>query len=560
MINKEPFIEVNHLGPACWEGWEAIGHELNRAIASLGKSKVLVAIECFQGTYVDINLGALKKELSPHATCQTRDIYRDEREIRELVGKDLDFKSNAAKISTHSIEDYFDSEKLDAIRSNISDLDEGIVLIHGTGASKVVAADLIIYSDMSRWEILQRFRRNDISNIGVCNQEYHYEHQHYWSYFIDWRICDKIKKQLIGHCHYFMETNNWQKPKLANADVVRAGFEQATRQPIFMAPFFDPELWDQESIQDLKQEDFEWGFNCDIEEDNVLLRISDMLFETPAINLVYYQASKLLGDSIYRKFGSDVPVKLNFMDGTEDGNQLSLDIYPGADHLMDHYGLRYQQVENYYIMDAKRKARMYVNLKEDVDAQSFKQTLDTQKTTEVTALFNSINLEKHDHLAIPQETIHSNGHQAIILHISTAPQIFKSVLYKDKVPENILPARIEELIAEATHKDRKKVVKNNLKAVNGPMHEELLAPDENSQICISRIWFEKELELETHGIFHIFNLIEGHEIIIEGIDNEFKPFTVHYAETFFIPAGVSEYVIRSASNSRVGLLRVRPNV
>lgn len=560
MINKEPFIEVNHPEQACWEGWEAIGTELNRAIRVLGKSKVVIAVDCFQGTYTDINLNALKETLAPDASCQTKDLYRGEREIRHMVSKDLNSKTGAAKVSTHSIEDYFDPEKLEAIRSNMDMLKSGTILIHGTGASKVLEADLIIYSDISRWEIFQRFRRNDISNLGVSNKTDHFDDQYHWGYFIDWRICDKIKKQLIGTCHYFLEANNWQKPKLANGDVMRAGFDQATRQPIFMAPFFDPELWDQQSINDLKQEDFEWGFNCDIEEDNVLFRISDSLFETPAINLVYYQAAKFLGASVYRKFGSDVPVKLNFVDGTEDGNHLSLDIYPGADHLMDHHGLRYQQVENYYIMNAKRKARMYVNLKENVTKTEFKSALASEKINEVTSLMNSINLEKHDHLAIPQETIHSNGNQAIMLHISTAPQIFKSVLFKDKSIQPALTSKNETLISAAVRHDRKKVIKNNFNTLDSNQHEELLSPDENSQICLSRIWFDKELVQETNGLFQIFNLIEGSEIIVEGFQNEFKPFTVHYAETFFVPAGVSKYIIKSASASRVGLLRVRPNV
>ena len=31
--------------------------------------------------------------------------------------------------------------------------------------------DLLIYADMARWEIQSRFRKNEISNIGVNNKE-----------------------------------------------------------------------------------------------------------------------------------------------------------------------------------------------------------------------------------------------------------------------------------------------------------------------------------------------------------------------------------------------------
>ena len=58
MINKEPFINVNCDEEACWEGWEAIGMELNQAIAALKKKRIVISVECFQGTYTDINLNA----------------------------------------------------------------------------------------------------------------------------------------------------------------------------------------------------------------------------------------------------------------------------------------------------------------------------------------------------------------------------------------------------------------------------------------------------------------------------------------------------------------------
>ena len=560
MTNKEPFVEISHPVKACWEGWGLIGEELKKAVATLGK-KVVIAVECYQGTYLDINLSALKRELAPRTVCQTKDIFRDERDVRALVNKTLDFKSGSVRFSTNCIKDYLEPEKLGSIRKNIGMVQEGIILIYGTGASQITEVDLTVYLDMSRSEILQRFRRNDISNLGVSNQEDDFDRQYKWGYFMDWRICDKIKKQLIGDCDYFLETNNWQKPKLAKGDVVRKGFKQASQQPIFMAPFFDPELWDQRSIKNLKQEDFVLGFNCDIEEDNVLLQISNSLFEIPAINLVYHQGPNLLGASIYKKFGSDVPLKVNYVNAMENGNHLILGIYPSSDSIMEQHGLRYQQTENYYIMDVKGKARMYVDVKSEVSVASFKKALETKKKKEVSILLNPVNLDRHDHLSIPQETIHSNGHQVIMLHISTAPQVFKSLLFKDMASETTLSDHNIELIQNTINTGNKGITKNNIKILPGKssdIQEELLTPQENSQISISRFWFREELALESNEVFNMFNLIEGSEITIEGRSHEFKPFAVNYGETFFMPAGVGKYTVKSSGNKRIGLLRIIP--
>ena len=51
---------------------------------------------------------------------------------------------------------------------------------------------------------------------------------------------------------------------------------------------------------------------------------------------------------------------------------------------------------------------------------------------------------------------------------------------------------------------------------------------------------------DTRDGFHICNLVDGTEAVIESPENAFEPYTVHYAETFIIPASVGAYSVRSA--------------
>jgi hypothetical protein len=44
----------------------------------------------------------------------------------------------------------------------------------------------------------------------------------------------------------------------------------------------------------------------------------------------------------------------------------------------------------------------------------------------------------------------------------------------------------------------------------------------------------------------VLNLVEGEAAIVESPTNAFAPFTVHYAETFIVPAAAGEYVVRPA--------------
>lgn len=560
MINKEPYIEIVSNQDSCWEGWESIAAELKREITRLDKKKVVICVECYQGTYADFNLEALKDKLSPNVTCKARDIYKDEIEIRQLVKKDISI-SSTSKLSTNTIEDYFDQEKLESLRNNIDFIEEGIILIHGIGSHKIWTSDIIVYSDMSRYEILQRFRRNDISNIGVENENDAFESQHKWSYFIDWRICDKLKKQLLVNCDYFLETNNWVKPKLATGQVVRKALEEATTQPFFMAKFFDPELWDStDGSKNSSEDDFSWGFDCDMEQNNVLLKLGNHLFETPAINILYYKPQDLLGASNYRKYGSEMPIRFNFIDNM-DSNNLLLRMYPSSDFLKDHFGINLSQNDNFYIMDTGSRPSIYLGLKEEISTEYFKDYIwsGVQKSA-ITKLLRKIKVKKHDHIFIPSEVIHSNGENLMILHISVAPLIFKSALFVQGERQNAFNHLSKERITDLISLAQNTPYDHLINEISKEEDHEKLAPNGNQIIDLQRIWFTEKKKIETNNIVQVFNLIEGEEVVVESINKGFKPFIVHYTETFIIPAGIREFNISPKKGTRFGLLKASTRI
>ena len=59
-----------------------------------------------------------------------------------------------------------------------------------------------------------------------------------------------------------------------------------------------------------------------------------------------------------------------------------------------------------------------------------------------------------------------------------------------------------------------------------------------------RHWFTGKVDHNTNGVVNILNLVEGREAIVESPAGAFKPFIVHYAETFIVPAAVGAYTVR----------------
>ena len=59
-----------------------------------------------------------------------------------------------------------------------------------------------------------------------------------------------------------------------------------------------------------------------------------------------------------------------------------------------------------------------------------------------------------------------------------------------------------------------------------------------------RHWFTKSVPHDTLGNLNVLNLVEGDSAIVESPSGAFPPLTIHYAETFIVPASVGEYTIR----------------
>ena len=79
--------------------------------------------------------------------------------------------------------------------------------------------------------------------------------------------------------------------------------------------------------------------------------------------------------------------------------------------------------------------------------------------------------------------------------------------------------------------------------------EEKTGLHEREFIETRRRWFSKKTLFNTERSVNVLNLVEGREALIESPSGSFKPYIVHYAETFIVPASVGEYTIRPFGES-----------
>lgn len=565
--DKAPVIRLpKAFTDCCKTGWESITAELRMRIQTLDTPRATLVVECYQGVLDEELIPSLRQAFPEALLLLSEQCMLGEEALNARFKDDITDDEIFGYMTRLKMDCYFDEEKVNQFRSRIQEQDSGLVIVYGTGAAYILPEpDLLVYADMARWEIQMRFRRNEVSNIGVNNKMERASLQYKRGFFVDWRICDRFKKTLIPRWDYVLDTNVAGNPKMATGAAVRAGLSQAVSQPFRVVPFFDPGPWGgqwMKEVCDLDKEapNFAWCFDCVPEENSLYLDFGGVRFELPSIDLVFAHPRELLGDPVYGRFGDEFPIRFDFLDTMQGGN-LSLQVHPLTAYIQEKFGMHYTQDESYYLLDADDKSVVYLGLQENVNPDEMIQALEEAQQTgsfPVEKYVGIYPVNKHDHILIPAGTIHCSGTNGMVLEISATPYIFTFKLWDwgrlglDGRPRPINIAHGQNVIQWNRTESwvRKEILNQTVLIAEGDgWKEEHTGLHKNEFIETRRHWFTRPVLHQTNGSVHVLNLVEGREAIIESPSGAFEPFIVHYAETFIIPEAVKEYTIRPHGES-----------
>jgi mannose-6-phosphate isomerase class I len=559
---KHPCISVSG---TIWSGWDNIISAISAEISIHQHSHIVV--ECYQG----VLHRELEKHLIrlPHSLIISTDtIFKPDDELTVLTRTDVTDDPIFGRITQLTMKDMLDYRKVNAQRERIHKT-QGIIIVYGPGASLLVPnPGLLLYVDMARWEIQLRMKQHIAPNLGFNNNIHEsFSEQYKRGFFIDWRICDKLKKELYNKVDYWLDTNTSGKPRMINRQTFACCMDTAVSQPFRVVPFFDPGPWGGQWMKkkfNLNREmpNYAWCFDCVPEENSLLFEISGTIFEMPAINLVFFRSRKLLGEAVEARFGQEFPIRFDLLDTMQGGN-LSLQVHPDTQYIRDHFGMSYTQDESYYMLEADTDAVVYLGLKKGIDPAAMISDLqDAQigKTPfDVNQYVNSFSVKKHDHFLIPGGTVHCSGKNSMMLEISATPYIFTFKLWDwerlglDGKPRPININRGREVIDWARDTDYAKAQLINRTepiAQGNGWREERTGLHENEFIETRRHWFSVPVQHETGGGVNVLNLVEGDEAVVESPNKLFDPFVVHYAETWIVPAAVGNYTISPYGNGK----------
>ncbi|WP_309617683.1 class I mannose-6-phosphate isomerase [Salinibacterium sp.] len=569
--NKTPATVLT--GHDLWVGAPAWSEILREALSR--SPKPVIVVDAYPGVDFEELKSAAASALPDFTIIDVEtSASRSSEEIDALIGDNITDDRVFGVMSHRTLLDFYNEDALATVASDVARRTSGVVLL-GWGAALVpVPADLVVLADMARWEIQLRqragatsWRRDNSSEDAIRKFKR--------GYFVEWRMADRHKQTLFPVMDYVMDTNlSTAEPKLITAETFRAGLAATVAAPFRVVPFFDPGIWGGQWMREMfelgDEDNYAWCFDCVPEENSLLFDIDGEYFELPSINLVFTHPRELLGELTHARFGAEFPIRFDFLDTMEGGN-LSLQVHPLTGYIQDKFGMVYTQDESYYMLDSEPGAMVYLGLKTNVDKSAMLTALATAadggESFQAEQFINTFPARKHDHFLIPAGTVHASGSGSMVLEISATPYIFTFKMWDwDRVGRDGIPRPISLEHAEANIQWNRDTEWTNRNLV-GQMEqiaegdgwvEERTGLHALEFIDVRRHWFSKAVSHNTHGTVNVLNLVEGAEATVTSPAHAFEPFTVHYAETFIIPAVVGAYTISPSGPSeglRIGTVK-----
>ncbi|MCK9537021.1 MAG: class I mannose-6-phosphate isomerase [Bacilli bacterium] len=536
------------------KGYDHHIFDANEIIKELRKYREGVLVfEIYPGVHIDVFKTKIIEPLDPDLLINIEDYTKTELEINEMLAYNLTDDRVFGIMSHHTIEDFYSEKNIGLVQEKVKSV-SGLRIVYGFGAS-LIEYDYLVYVDITRWEIQLRYRKG-MTNFKTNNPNEDTLRKYKRGYFVEWRVADRIKKNTYKSLDYVIDGST-DDYVMITKDAYDAALHLLTTKPFRLVPYFDPGVWGGQWMKEVcnleeNGSNYAWSFDGVPEENSLKFSFGGKIIELPALNLVFFRAPKLLGERVYGRFGTDYPIRFDFLDTVEGGN-LSLQVHPLTEYIQDKFGIHYTQDESYYILYAEEDSVVYLGVKPDINPERMIEDLERANRGEIVfddeKYINKFPVKTHDHILIPGGTIHCSGKNTMVLEISTSSYIFTFKLWDwgriglDGRPRPVHINHGKESIQfERNTEWVKKNLINRFEKINKV--ETRTGLHEREFIETRRFFFNKKIKTKTEGSFNMLNLVEGAAAVIESPTNQFEPFTVHYAETFIIPENVKEYTIR----------------
>lgn len=508
-----------------------------------------------------------------------REVLKTEEEIHALIDPLLEWDREKdptllyGRIFRGGYEALLDESRAAGFRTRIAGLrsSEGtrrVVVVYGSGCLMPRMRDLYdvrCYFDVTPKESILRIRRGEYANLGdrtarPANQVIRR------CYYADFEMAVHLRGELLreGLLDYYLCSDHPDRLELIPRKALEQIFAALALYPFRCKPVYLEGVWGGTYVKKLRNlpdtmRNCAWVFDLIPMEVSVVVEAGSERLEFPFFTFVQREGEALMGAKCVEKFGGYFPIRFNYDDSYHSTGNMSIQVHSGAQYNHDHFDELGRQDESYYVVVAGHHARTFIGFRDDADIDAFIRVIKlADKEYKPVDYLKYVSYEDSKpglQVMIPAGTVHSSGRNQVVLEIGSLT--IGSYTYKlydylrpdfDGKPRPIHTWHGERnLVRERrTSWVRQNIVQQPREVRSGEGWAEYIVGEHDLlYFTLRRLEFERSIEDDTRGRFHVLTLVDGERVRIRSLDHPERFFDAEYMDMVVVPADMGRYVIEN---------------
>lgn len=544
--------------------------------ACQNKDSYALCIDGYVSAQFDLFIDEVKKLCKqPLHLVNMKEIYKSAKEIEELTMESLPLNYDDdpvllfGKLYNGNMIDLMDQVNLNALIEKLNKKEKGITIIYGMGsAMKEIRqhCDGVAYLDVTPKVAAIRAREEKFINIGdETARPFNLLMRR--NYFVDFEVTVRLRQELLdeNEITFYILNNDETHLQMMPGTALNSLFNSLICYPFRAKPVYLEGIWGGEYIRKIRQiprdisGNIAWIFEFIPMEVSIVVDIDGKLADIPFYTFVQRKGKEMMGAHAHEEFEGYFPIRFNYDDTWHSDGNMSIQVHPDEDFVIENYNEFGRQDEAYYVIATGHDAKTFVGW--NGDGREF---LELAKQSEKDHC--DIDYENYIHhvpsipgrqIMLPAGTIHSSGRNQLILELGSltiGSYTYKVYDYNRKDKEGKVRPIHTKNAEKVLHFERdSKWVDENI-AITPILVEKT---DDYCEYIVGKtdlMYYQtNRIEMHTHaryegknnGQFTVLTLVDGESIKVSSKSHPEFNFTQHYLDVVTIPATIEDYVIEA---------------
>jgi mannose-6-phosphate isomerase class I len=557
---------------------------LSNKLNDTPKKNVIVAFDGYTTADWSRTINLLSQQLSAKGVKLEKisfaDVYKSEDEINEMIHPYLDWDKSKdptllfGRIFKGGYQALLDSQKVAKLceyleGAHAQNVEQGrVIVVFGNGcliSSMRKFYDLRCWFDVTPKESILRIRRGAYANLGDAvarpvNQVIRR------CYYVDFELAVHLRGELLQNdiLDFYLPSDHPDGVQLIPRESFNKICSSLAKYPFRCKPVYLEGVWGGTYVKKLRNlpdamRNCAWVFDLIPMEVSIVVEAEGKQVELPFFTFVQREGESIMGRLCVDKFGGYFPIRFNYDDSYHSTGNMSIQVHSGYEYNKNNFDELGRQDESYYVVVSGHHAKTFIGFRDDADIDQFIKEIkiaDTQyKPVDYLKYISYEESKPGLQVMIPAGTVHSSGRNQVVLEIGSLT--VGSYTYKlydylrpdfDGKPRPIHTWHGERnLVRERrTSWVRKNIVQQPQEVRKGNGWAEYIVGEHNLlYFTLRRLEFEKSIEDNTNGKFHVLTLVDGEKIRIRSIDKPELYFDAEYMDMVVVPADMGRYVVEN---------------